>query len=144
MATFPQGPWHQRAASDVRVATALDRDCEATCRTLARGSISPAQAQVITGVIATLPSSVGDHGRRRAGTPMSAAQARRLACSTEPIPMVLGGDSCILDLGRSERLHNRYQRIAMGKREGGCIWPGCDRPPSVVRSPPHHPLVSRR
>jgi len=69
-------------------------------------------------------------------TPISAAQARRLACNSGLLPMVLDTDSVVLDLGRSERLHNRYQRIVMGKRDGGCIWRGCDRPPAWCEA--HH------
>jgi hypothetical protein len=43
---------------------------------------------------------------------------------------VLGGDSVCLDLGRTRRLHSRHQRIAIGLTQGGCVWPGCDRPPA--------------
>jgi Domain of unknown function (DUF222) len=64
------------------------------------------------------------------GTRISAGQARRLACSTGILPAVLGGDSVCLDLGRSRRLHSRHQRIALGLTQGGCVWPGCDRPPA--------------
>lgn len=64
------------------------------------------------------------------GTRMSAAQARRLACNTGILPAVLGGDSVCLDLGRTRRLHSRHQRIAIGLTQGGCVWPGCDRPPA--------------
>ncbi|MGJ9412576.1 HNH endonuclease signature motif containing protein, partial [Aeromicrobium sp. CF4.19] len=39
--------------------------------------------------------------------------------------------------GRSARLHNRAQRIAIGLRDGGCTFPGCDRPPGW--SEIHHP-----
>ncbi len=70
------------------------------------------------------------------GTDLSASQARRLACNAGILPIILGGDSVPLDLGRSVRLHDRYQRIALAKRDGGCSWKGCDRPPAWCEA--HH------
>ncbi len=35
-----------------------------------------------------------------------------------------------LDMGRKIRLVNRNQRRALNTRDGGCIFPGCDCPPS--------------
>jgi len=46
------------------------------------------------------------------------------------------GDSKILDLGLSKRIYDRYQRIALAKRDKGCCWSGCDRPPAWCES--HH------
>ena len=71
------------------------------------------------------------------GDEMSASQARRFACNANLIPIVLDGDSQILDLGLSKRLHNRYQRIAIANRDQGCVWRGCDRPPAWCEV--HHP-----
>jgi hypothetical protein len=70
------------------------------------------------------------------GTRISAAQARRLACEAGIIPMVLGGDSIPLDVGRERRLHDRYQRLAMAHRDEGCAAENCDRPPSWAEA--HH------
>lgn len=64
------------------------------------------------------------------GTRISASEARRLACSAGIIPLVLGGDSQPLDIGRERRLFSRYQRIALATRYGGCCAEDCDRPPS--------------
>ena len=71
------------------------------------------------------------------GTRVSAGQARRLACNAGIIPAVFDGESVCLDMGRSRRLHTRYQRIAIGITQQGCIWPGCDRPPAWTEI--HHP-----
>jgi hypothetical protein len=60
---------------------------------------------------------------------ISAATARRLAADAEIIPCVLGGPSEPLDQGRAFRLHTAPQRRAMGVRDGGCVWPGCNAPP---------------
>jgi hypothetical protein len=70
------------------------------------------------------------------GEEMSAAQARRFACNAHLIPMVLDGESKILDLGMGKRLFDRYQRIALAKRDKGCCWAGCDRPPAWTEA--HH------
>ncbi|MDQ3158473.1 MAG: 13E12 repeat family protein [Actinomycetota bacterium] len=76
------------------------------------------------------------------GGDMSAAQARRFACNANLIPIVLDGDSKILDLGQSKRVYDRYQRIALAKRDKGCVWKGCDRPPSWTEA--HHLLWHSR
>lgn len=52
--------------------------------------------------------------------PISAATARRLACSAELIPAVFGGSSLPLDLGRSARLFSRAQILALWARDRGC------------------------
>ena len=70
------------------------------------------------------------------GEQMSAGQARRLACTARLIPMVLGGDSVPLDLGRSRRYFTWHQRIALAAKQGGCIADGCWRPPAQCEA--HH------
>jgi hypothetical protein len=60
--------------------------------------------------------------------PISAAEARRLACGAGVVPAVLGGASQPLDLGRSKRLFSETQRIALGLRHSTCAADGCDRP----------------
>ncbi|MGN6272586.1 MAG: DUF222 domain-containing protein [Protaetiibacter sp.] len=62
--------------------------------------------------------------------PIAASTARRLAADAELIPVVLGCESEVLDLGRSSRLFTEAQRRAMVARDGGCIWPGCAAPPA--------------
>lgn len=61
-------------------------------------------------------------------TLISAAEARRLACTAAIIPAVLGGQSEILDLGRSRRLHSPAQRKALRLRDGHCRAEGCSVP----------------
>jgi hypothetical protein len=70
------------------------------------------------------------------GTRISAGEARRLACQAGIIPMVLGGDSVPLDLGRERRLFDRYQKIAANHTHQGCAGENCDRPPAWVEF--HH------
>lgn len=70
------------------------------------------------------------------GTRISAGEARRLACTAGIIPVVLGGPSEPLDVGRASRFHKKPQRIAMALRDGGCTALGCDRPPAMCHA--HH------
>ena len=61
---------------------------------------------------------------------LSAGDARRLLCDAQIIPAVLGGRSEVLDVGRSSRTVPTAIRRAISLRDNGCIFPGCDRPPS--------------
>jgi hypothetical protein len=59
------------------------------------------------------------------GPNLTAAHARRLACQARIIPVVLGGDSEVLDLGRSRRLFSPAQRKAIRLRDKRCRAKGC-------------------
>jgi hypothetical protein len=74
------------------------------------------------------------------GGRISAGEARRLACRAGIIPVVLGGASVPLDVGRRRRFHTEYQRIAMGIRDKGCAVVGCDAPPGMTEA--HHEMRS--
>ena len=67
---------------------------------------------------------------------VSAATARRYLCEQGALPVILGGASQPLDLGTTRRLFSAAQRVCLAVRDGGCRWPGCDRPPSWCES--HH------
>ncbi len=70
------------------------------------------------------------------GTLISPSLARRLACQAGIIPVVLGGDSQVLDVGRKRRFHSETQRIALVTRDRGCTTLGCDRPAAWCEA--HH------
>ncbi len=70
------------------------------------------------------------------GEVISASTARRLACEAGVIPMVLGGKSEVLDVGRRRRFHTKAQRLAIAQRDKTCVVGGCDAPPS--RCHVHH------
>jgi hypothetical protein len=67
---------------------------------------------------------------------LSAAQARRIACDAKIIPVVMGGGSEALDLGRSKRTVSVAQRKALHARDRGCAFPSCSRPPKWTDA--HH------
>lgn len=60
------------------------------------------------------------------GTPMSAAAARRHACDANIIPVVLGGDSMPMDVGRERRLATPEQRHALRSMYRTCAIDTCD------------------
>lgn len=70
------------------------------------------------------------------GDHLSAADVRRLACDCKLIPMVLGGPSEPLDVGRISRSVPPALRRALTIRDRGCAFPGCNRPPR--RCDAHH------
>ncbi|HEY2723435.1 MAG TPA: DUF222 domain-containing protein [Pseudonocardiaceae bacterium] len=70
------------------------------------------------------------------GGKITAAHARRLACDTRLIPMVLGTDSVPLDVGRAHRLASPALRAALAHRDHGCAFPGCPRRPPHCQA--HH------
>jgi len=66
--------------------------------------------------------------------PVSAATARRMAAGGQIISCLLGGDSQILDWGRTRRLYTTTQRLALVERDGGCAM--CGAPPGHTKV--HH------
>lgn len=67
---------------------------------------------------------------------ITAAEARRLACTAGIIPAVLGGRSEILDLGRTHRLYKSAQRKALRLRDRCCRAKGCTIPATWCEA--HH------
>jgi hypothetical protein len=65
-----------------------------------------------------------------AGTLLGPETARRVACDAGVVPVVLGKDGQILDLGRRFRLFTSAQLRALWLRDGGCTFPGCTVPAS--------------
>ena len=61
---------------------------------------------------------------------ISTASVERLACDGGLQPIVFDDDGRGLNLGRSQRLHSARQRAVISARDGGCLAPDCDRPPS--------------
>ena len=70
------------------------------------------------------------------GDPISPSLARKLACEAGIIPVVLGGDFEVLDVGRESRLHLKYQRIAIRVRDKQCTADGCEWPAAMCHV--HH------
>ena len=67
------------------------------------------------------------------GEKIDPGTARRLLCEADLMPVVLGGPSDVLDVGRTQRLVTPAIRAALELRDGGCVFPGCDKPPGTAK-----------
>jgi Domain of unknown function (DUF222) len=67
---------------------------------------------------------------------ISADALRRLCCDANVHRIITDGASAILDFGRSVRTATVEQFKALTVRDGGCVIPGCDRPPGWCQA--HH------
>ncbi|MEU6134889.1 DUF222 domain-containing protein [Nocardioides sp. NPDC047086] len=70
------------------------------------------------------------------GEQITAAEARKMACNANLIPVVLGTNSEILDLGRTARLAYPVQHRALRLRDKCCQAEGCDAPAAWTEA--HH------
>ena len=76
------------------------------------------------------------HGRLEGvDIPVSLSTVQRAVCSTSTVAIDFFTDQP-LNVGREQRLFTKRQRIALAARDGGCMWPTCDRPPSWTEA--HH------
>jgi hypothetical protein len=68
--------------------------------------------------------------------PVPASTVAQLRCHS-PLSATLFGDRGeVLYLGKTKRLFSAAQNRALAARDGGCVWTGCDRPPSFCET--HH------
>jgi Domain of unknown function (DUF222) len=101
-------------------------------------------ASVGDGVNATLVVTIDEQSLRdrvgaaalASGDEIPVEELRRLACSADVLRMVLGSDSQPVDLGRASRLFSKGQKTALAARDGGCVFPGCERHPGWTEA--HH------
>ena len=67
--------------------------------------------------------------RHEGGTPLTRQAFEHLSCDATIRGLIMNGPREVLDLGRSQRLATPGQRRAAAIRDGGCVYPGCGRPP---------------
>jgi hypothetical protein len=68
--------------------------------------------------------------------PVDAGSLRRMCCDAGILPVVLSGESQVLDEGQEHRLVTGAIRRALELRDGGCIFPGCTVPANLCQA--HH------
>lgn len=95
--------------------------CDQTGRTL------PGATVIVRVNLEDLQSGTGVGIIDGVDQPVSIGTVRRMAAGGGVIPMVLGGESAILDFGRDRRLFSTAQKRAITARDGGCV--GCGAPP---------------
>lgn len=109
------------------------------CRLVLAGGRLPTHGGQRPQVMVTMPFEpwrAEAVGRLGDGQRVSPATLRRIACDADLIPVVLGGEGQVLDVGRSRRLFPAPLRRALVARDVGCAFPGCDRPASWCEA--HH------
>ena len=98
------------------------------------GSRQPSVRVLVT--VDALTSRAGLGRIEGVDIPVSIATVERLACTSGTISLVFDKNGQALNLGREQRLFSLRQRILLAARDGGCMFPFCDRPPSWTEA--HH------
>jgi Domain of unknown function (DUF222) len=75
-------------------------------------------------------------GTTASGQPIPVRTISWLACTAWLMLALVDDHGVPLKLGRAKRLFTAAQRLALAVRDKGCIFPGCDRPPSWCEA--HH------
>jgi hypothetical protein len=60
--------------------------------------------------------------------PIPPELVRKIACDADIIPVLLGGESRVLDIGRTSRIFPPHIRKAIIARDQGCAFPECTMP----------------
>jgi hypothetical protein len=68
-------------------------------------------------------------------SPISYGKLAEYLCEGGTVDVIFGTDGS-LNVGRTQRLFTARQRTALGVRDGGCRFPGCNKPPSWCEA--HH------
>jgi hypothetical protein len=131
-----------RILADTRMTQQLASDT--FLELLRQGSNADSSALLGTGApsVRVLATDTALHSRRGRGylegstAPVSIETVERLACSGSMAPLEFDAGGQPLDLGRERRLFSSRQRVALAARDGGCRFPGCERPPSWCEA--HH------
>ena len=89
----------------------------------------PSPEMFIVTTLAELEGRAVQSGLTLHGQRLTPAELRQALCNGGAIPIVMGGQSRILDLGTKERFFPEYMRKAILAIYGGCIFPGCTVPP---------------
>ena len=111
-----------------RRADALAEVCRLALRSDALPTSGGQPAHVVVTVdFAALARDVAV-GQLDSGATLPPSALRRLACDAGILPTVLNSVGVPIDLGRARRLFSGAARQAVLIRDGGCAFPGCDRP----------------
>lgn len=115
---------------------ATRRRADALLEIIRRGVSSPGEAPksdkaqlLVTIGLDDLREGTDGAGVTTTGEVLAPSVVRKLACDAGIIPVILGTDGEILDLGRTVRFFSPGQRKAIWLRDQGCTYPGCTMPP---------------
>ena len=115
---------------------ATQRRADALIEVIKRGVSSPGEAPktdkaqlMVTISLDDLRSETNGAAVTATGEVLAPSVVRKLACDAGIIPLILGSDGQILDMGRTARFFTPGQRKAIWHRDQGCTYPGCTMPP---------------
>jgi hypothetical protein len=105
---------------------------------LAQMPVPALRAQALADLVAQTPtaraSDASAPDRDRVAVVVNADRSKvdgsPACCDATMFRVVLGAAGELLDVGRASREWPPAIRRAIGLRDGGCVFPGCDRPPS--------------
>ena len=75
-------------------------------------------------------------GEMEFGGAVPGATVQRMACDATVFRVLLDAESAVIDVGRARRTAPPATLRALRARDGGCVWPGCDRSASWTTA--HH------
>ncbi len=109
------------------------------CDAFAKGTITGGRERpklLVTVAYETILERAATRGHVHTGETLSGNAVRRLACDAELHRIITSGQSTTLDFGAATRLVSDSIYLALVERDGGCRFPGCDRPPGWCEA--HH------
>jgi hypothetical protein len=124
--------------------TGAQRLADAATELIARAAGAPEMPH-LAGATTTVNVHVSladlESGRARAwidgiDEPVPLGVVEQLRCHAPTVATLFGDRGEVLHHGKTLRLFTPAQNRALAARDGGCVWPGCDRPPSWCES--HH------
>lgn len=110
-----------------------DAVAEVLARVLRSGTLPESGGVPVTVLIRTsLADLQGDTGIAVTshGTQISISKLLEMSGDGHVLSAVCSDTGGILSFGRERRLASKGQRFALAGRDGGCCFPGCDRPPA--------------
>ena len=111
-----------------RAAAALVQICQVALEHAPAAGRAPAHVSVVVDWSTITDGRIGRTDGEFTGS-IHTTDVRRLLCDAAVARVVTGPDSLPLDVGRSRRTIPPAIRRAVIARDGGCRFPGCDRPP---------------
>jgi hypothetical protein len=98
---------------------------------------------ILTSTLESVTTGEGHGNIQEQLDPVSIATIQRALCDGASEEIFFDHDVMNpVDHGHEQRTYTRWQKRALALRDGGCLWPGCDRPPSWCEA--HHVLWWKR
>ncbi|HEY9499589.1 MAG TPA: DUF222 domain-containing protein [Terrimesophilobacter sp.] len=126
----------EQLASDGMLAMlriAVDAEADPRARSV-MGRARPAVRVLVTA--SDLETRIGAGRIEAHADPVSIETVERYLCDSGLQAILFDQNGQAIDVGREQRLFTNRQRLALSARDGGCMWPGCDRPPAWTEA--HH------